>query len=184
MSDALSFRVELGGGAVLRRLTMEDLDAVWSLVSAERDRLGIWMPWVATNTSIEDQRAWFERVLANPVTLDGCGIWEDGRYAGGVGLGWDTFEIAGELGYWVGSDFEGRGLVTRSCRALIDHGFGELGLHRIAIRAGVENIRSRAVAERLGFKLEGVHRGEGRGSGGFYDLAVYGLLEDDWPGPS
>ena len=181
MSDAVSFSVDLGEGALLRRYTMEDLDEVWSLVVAERDRLGVWMPWVATNTSIDVQRAWLERVLADPATLDGCGLWAGGLYAGGVGLGWDTFEIAGELGYWVGRDFEGRGLVTRACRALIDHGFGRLGLHRIAIRAGVENVRSRAVAERLGFKLEGVHRGEGRGSAGFYDLAVYGLLEDDWP---
>ena len=181
MSDPASFRVDLGGGAVLRRYEMDDLEAVWSLVQAEHDRLGVWMPWVATTISIDVQRAWLERVLANPSTLDGCGLWADGLYAGGVGLSWDPFEIAGELGYWVGSEFEGRGLVTRACSALIDHAFGGLGLHRMSIRAGVENVRSRAVAERLGFRLEGVHRGEGRGSAGFYDLAVYGLLEDDWP---
>jgi ribosomal-protein-serine acetyltransferase len=66
-------------------------------------------------------------------------------------------------------------------QALIDVGFTELGLHRIEIRAGVENVRSRAIPERLGFTREGVLRGEGRGSGGFYDLVVYGLLEDEWP---
>ncbi len=49
------------------------------------------------------------------------------------------------------------------------------------IRAGVENERSRAIPERLGFTEEGVARGEGRGSQGFYDLVVYGLLEDEWP---
>ena len=58
--------------------------------------------------------------------------------------------------------------------------FGEFGVHRVVIRAGVENVRSRAIAERLGFTMEGVARGEGRGSGGFYDLAVYAILEDEW----
>jgi ribosomal-protein-serine acetyltransferase len=48
------------------------------------------------------------------------------------------------------------------------------------IRAGVENARSRAIPERLGFTYEGVAREEGRGSGGFYDLAVYGLLDREW----
>ena len=56
------------------------------------------------------------------------------------------------------------------------------GLTWIAIRAGVDNARSRAIPARLGFREEGVLRGEGKGSGGYYDLVVYGLLEDEWRG--
>jgi ribosomal-protein-serine acetyltransferase len=48
------------------------------------------------------------------------------------------------------------------------------------IRAGVDNARSRAIPERLGFTQEGVLREEGRGVEGFHDLVVYGLLEDEW----
>jgi ribosomal-protein-serine acetyltransferase len=173
------FRADLGDGAVLRRYTLEDVDELWALVQAERERIGVWMPWVASTRTIEAQRAWLERVTVAE-GLDGCGIWASDRYAGGAGLSWDPFGIAGEIGYWIGAEFEGRGLVTRACRALIEHGFGVVGLHRISIRAGVENARSRAIPERLGFTREGVLRGEGRGSGGFYDLIVYGLLEDEW----
>jgi ribosomal-protein-serine acetyltransferase len=93
----------------------------------------------------------------------------------------DPFGIMGEVGYGIGSAHEGRGLVTAATRALIDIGFGELGLHRIVIRAGVGNARSRAIPERLGFTLEGHAREEGRGSGGFYDIVVYGLLDREWP---
>ncbi len=64
--------------------------------------------------------------------------------------------------------------------ALIDLAFGELGVHRIVIRAGTENVRSRAIAERLGFIPEGVAREEGKGSIGFYDLIVYALLDREW----
>jgi len=178
--DASKFQTDLGSGAELRRYSLKDLDAVWALVDAERDRLGPWMPWIASTTTLEHQRTWLARVVADSESLDGCGLWVDGRYAGGVGLSTDPFGITGELGYWVGAEFEGRGLVSKACLALIGFGFGA-GLHRMMIRAGVRNVRSRAVAERLGFTFEGIHRGEGRGTGGFYDLACYGLLEDEWP---
>ena len=63
-----------------------------------------------------------------------------------------------EIGYWLGRSAQGRGTVTLAVRALIDHAFGAWKLHRVVIQAGVGNARSRAVAERLGFTLEGVLR--------------------------
>jgi ribosomal-protein-serine acetyltransferase len=173
--------VDLGEGAELRRLTLDDLDAVWALVDAERARLRPWLPWVDGTTSIDDQRRWLEGVIATERSLDGCGIFVDGAYAGGAGLTWDQFGVVGEIGYWIGSAHEGRGLVSRATRALIEIGFGELGLHRITIQAAVDNIRSRAIPERLGFTQEGVIRGAERSPRGYHDLAVYGLLEDEWP---
>ncbi|MGA9161595.1 MAG: GNAT family protein [Actinomycetota bacterium] len=175
---------DLGEGAVLRRLTMGDLDAVWALVDAERPRLEPWMPWIDGTRTVEDQRRWLESVVHDERTLDGCGIFVGGRYTGGAGLRWDPFDVRGEIGYWIAAAAEGRGLVTRAVRALIGIGFGELGLHRIEIRAGVENARSRAVPERLGFVMEGIERGGERGSRGFYDLVVYSLLEHEWRGGS
>lgn len=172
--------LELAPGAQLRRLTMDDLDAIWRLVRAERERVGRWMPWIELTNSIEDERAWLETVTTDPSGLDGCGIFVEGGYVGGVGLTIGPFGIGGEIGYWIGSEHEGRGLVTAACRALIDIGFRERGLHRITIRAGVENVRSRAIAERLGFVQEGVEREGGRGVGRYYDLVMYGLLEREW----
>lgn len=173
--------VHLGEGAILRRLTMEDLEEIWSVIQAERDRLGVWMPWVEGTRTIEDQRRWLDGVVADEDGLEGCGMFVDGRYVGGVGLMPGPWGIAAEIGYWIDAAHEGKGHVTRAVGALIDIGFGELGLHRIEIRAGVDNPRSRAIPERLGFTREGVVRGDSRGSGGFYDLVLYGLLEDEWP---
>lgn len=172
--------VQLGDGALLRRYVADDLDELWRVVQAERDRLGEWMPWVEHTRSRDDQKAWLDRVIADLDNLDGSAVFAAGELAGGVGLSFDPFGISGEIGYWIRADCEGRGLVTRGARALIDLAFHERGVHRVVIRAGVENVRSRAVAERLGFTFEGVARGEGRGTGGFYDLAVYGLLQDEW----
>jgi ribosomal-protein-serine acetyltransferase len=173
--------VDLGDGAVVRRLTLGDVPEIWALVEAERDRVAEWMPWVEATKTIEDQRRWVQQVLADERSLDGAGIFVDGAYAGGTGLMVDEFRISGEIGYWIASTHEGKGHVTRAVRAMIEIGFRELGLHRIFIRAGVDNVRSRAIPERLGFRPEGVLRGEGKGSRGFYDLVVFGMLEDEWP---
>ena len=172
---------DLGDGATLRRLEMSDLEDVWVAVDASRERLAPWMPWIDGTRTIDDQRAWLETVVRDPGTLDGGGMFVDGRYVGGAGLTWDPFRVKGEIGYWIIGEFEGQGIVTRAVRALLDVGFHEVGLHRIEIHAGVENTRSRAIPERLGFTLEGVERESGRGSFGFHDSVVYSMLEDEWP---
>jgi len=147
---------DLGGGAVLRRLDLADLEGIWAVVEREHDRLGVWMPWVELTPTIEEERAWLESVVMNQDTLEGCGVFVDGRYVGGVGLMPGAYGISAEIGYWIDSAYEGRGLVTRAVRALIDIGFEQLGLNRIEIRAGVDNHRSRAIPERLGFTFEGI----------------------------
>ena len=75
--------------------------------------------------------------------------------------------------------------MTRCCSAVIDYGFGELGLHRIQIWADALNRRSRAVPERLGFTLEGTRREDTRvrGAGGaseWRDTVVSSLLDREW----
>ncbi|HEX6845106.1 MAG TPA: GNAT family protein [Actinomycetota bacterium] len=172
--------IDLGDGAELRRYVLDDLDALWAAVDENRERLGEWMPWVEHTNSIEDQRVWLERVVAAEEDLDGTGLFVDGDLAGGIGLSFGPFGIAAEVGYWVRAAYEGRGLIGRGAEAMVDLAFREHGVHRVVIRAGIGNVRSRAIPERLGFTLEGVARGEGKGLGGFYDLAVYGILEDEW----
>jgi ribosomal-protein-serine acetyltransferase len=183
VSAADPLPIDLGDGAVVRRYTMKDLDAIWAVASGERDRLGEWMPWVEHTTSIDVQRVWLEKVIADAGGLEGCGILVDGELAGGVGLSWDPFLIAGEIGYWNRRTFEGRGLITRAAAEFTRLAFEHVGLNRVVIRAGVGNVRSRAVPERLGYVQEGVERGGGKGLGGFYDIVVYAMLADEWTQP-
>ncbi|HET9309825.1 MAG TPA: hypothetical protein VFP41_01190 [Actinomycetota bacterium] len=73
----------------MRRYTMDDLGTIWSVVEAERQRLGEWMRGVEGTTSIEDQRAWLEKVVGESEGLEGCGIFVVDELAGGIGLSWD-----------------------------------------------------------------------------------------------
>jgi ribosomal-protein-serine acetyltransferase len=73
--------------------------------------------------------------------------------------------------------------MTAATAALIDWGFtGPWQLHRIQIQAGIGNAPSRAIPERLGFTWEGTRRDAGLIGERFIDLAVYGLLADEWAG--
>jgi ribosomal-protein-serine acetyltransferase len=54
------------------------------------------------------------------------------------------------VGYWMSADYQGRGIMTDCCKALLNYGFGALGLNRIEIRARTDNVKSRAIPIRLG----------------------------------
>ncbi len=85
-----------------------------------------------------------------------------------------------EIGYWIGKEFEGKGIVTTACREMITYAFQDLRMNRIDLRSMVNNHRSRAVAERLGFKLEGILRQQAILRGEPLDMAMYSLLRDEW----
>jgi ribosomal-protein-serine acetyltransferase len=175
-------RFDLGHGAELRRYRLEDAEELFALVDASRGRLGRWLPWVEDAKTVADERAWLEYVLAEggPAEL-AYGIWERDRLAGGAGMIVDRLNRSADIGYWLGDGFERRGLVTRATRALADHGFGALGLHRITIHCAPENASSRAVPRRLGFTEEAVLAEAGRIGETYSDLVVYRMLAQDWP---
>ena len=55
-----------------------------------------------------------------------------------------------------------------------------MNINRIQIKAATENLKSRAIPERLGFTFEGIERDAELHTRGFVDLAIYGLLKNDW----
>jgi ribosomal-protein-serine acetyltransferase len=178
-----SFTWRIDDEASIRPFTVEDAEALYALVDANRERLAQWFPWVDGSTGPESQRTFIERSIASDTDVEGNGIWVGEELAGSIGMSVDVIGNSADIGYWLDEAFEGRGLVTRACALFIDHGFTVMGLHRIVIRAAIDNARSRAVAERLGFTEEGTGRENGRVGGGRYvDLVTYGLLDREWKG--
>ncbi len=105
--------------------------------------------------------------------------------AGDEDAGWVTIQrvdredqMAG-IGYTISERFRGRGVATTAVRAVIDIAFGPLGIERLGAVAAVENIASRRVLERSGFRFEGIARGLLVIGGQRVDHARYGLLVTD-----
>jgi ribosomal-protein-serine acetyltransferase len=176
------WRLSVDGHVELVALEPDDAERVFALVLENYERLRKWMPWVTPESTAADTRAFIEGVRSNPnpALREANGIYVDGELAGGMGLNGDPMNAVGEIGYWIAGAYEGRGVVSRSVVALVDYGFRDLRLHRIEIRAATENLRSRAIPERLGFVEEAVLREAGRTGLGFVDLVVYGMLASDW----
>ena len=173
-------RFDLGDGAELREWTQSDAIEAFAEVDQNRERLRDWLPWVDSTRSPEDVRAFIQRCEASDGRQRSFGIYVDGVLAGNIGLTLDE-DNAGEIGYWITGAFEGRGLVTRAARELMRHGFEDRALRRMQLTAGVENDRSRAVAERLGMTREGVLRQAGRiREDRYVDLVMYSILREEW----
>jgi ribosomal-protein-serine acetyltransferase len=168
-------------GVELRSFGPEDAEAIFAAMDAERERLGEWLPWVHATQSSAQVGEFINRSLANEDSREGIGLWVNGELAGGCGLGVEAPMKSGEIGYWLRAKFEGTGIVTMACRALLDLGFGELGLHRIVICAGTSNLRSQAVPQRLGFTEEGVLREACKVGDRYVDVINFSMLDREWP---
>jgi ribosomal-protein-serine acetyltransferase len=167
---------------VLRSPTPADAAPIFALVDSQRAHLRRWLGWV----DAVRERAQIEAFLAGVLERERAGtslelvIEHRGAHAGICGFrSIDAANRAAEIGYWLSAELQGAGVMTRACRALVTHGFETLGLNRIALAAAVENAKSRAVAERLGFRLEGVQRDAEWLYDHFVDGALYSLLRRD-----
>jgi ribosomal-protein-serine acetyltransferase len=167
----------------LRVLREDDAAELFALTDANREYLRRWLPWVDLVTSEEDSRSFLATVTAQREAGRGptFGILSDGALAGVVGfLPVDLVNRVGEIGYWLAPRRQGRGVMTQCCRFVVRYGFLTLDLHRIQIAAGTENRESRAIPERLNFKLEGILRGRENLYGTFIDHAMYSLLRSEF----
>ncbi len=164
-------------------LEREDAEALHALIDRHREHLRPWMPW-ARAQDLAATRAFLEGralpALARGEGVDG-GLWWRGRLVGAAGIhSWSERPRRGSVGYWLSADVQGHGIATRATRALLAKAFEDLGAERVDLRAAVENARSRAVAERLGMRFEGVLRRELPVQDGYADMAVYALSADEW----
>lgn len=190
----------------LRTLHPDDAGEFFMLVEQNRTRL---RPWIDPGTLPGTARAarifaieCFFNSLNNPMDaillhdhyfqeLDHyfpplnppmeMGIWVKGGLAGMVSMSrlQDSFSAA-EFGYWISAQQEGKGMITRSVSALMDYAIQELKIKRFVIGCAVNNSRSRAVPERLGYRLHATQP-NGEIVGEFvYDRAIYGIRSTAW----
>jgi ribosomal-protein-serine acetyltransferase len=167
----------------LRLLEYRHAPALFDLIDGSREFLVEWQPWIAGITSVEDAKGVIRsglQALANNTGFR-VGIWFKGELAGVIGCNFiDWTSRSTDLGYWLGAQFQGHGLVIQSCRVLLNYTFGELGLNRVEISTALENLKSRAVAEKLGFKQEGIIRQYWFRHERYFDKVIYSLLAEEW----
>jgi len=167
----------------LRVLHEDDARELFFLTDDNREHLRRWLPWLDVVKREADTRAYLKATMKQRKEGRGpvFGILYEGALAGVVGfLPVDRVNRAGEIGYWLAKEREGQGTMTKCCDFVVRYGFLTLDLNRIQIAAATENVQSRAIPERLGFKMEGVMRARENLYGRFVDHAVYALLRTEF----
>jgi len=164
----------------LQLLEDDHAEGLFRIVDDCRDYLDPWLPWVRGNTTVDDSRRFIQTARsdwgAGRAVRTGI-VWR-GELCGTVGV--DVGKRSGDIGYWIHRNYQGRGIVTRSCRTLVDYAFSHYTLRRLVIRAAPENDKSWAIPERLGFTHEGLARKAGAHPDGPFDLKIYSLLREEW----
>lgn len=177
------FQHEVGHGIELRALNEADAPELFAAVERNRERLGRWLFWVHETRATADVRNFIRETLIQHAARQGlqCSIRVQGAIAGGIGCRIvEPRNRSASIGYWLDAALEGRGIVTRCCRPMLDYAFGPLGMHRVEIRCATHNERSCAVPARLGFTREGVLREAEWVRDSYHDLVIWSLLAHEW----
>ncbi len=179
------FYFKLDQDSKLRLLEPRHAEALFLLTDRSREYLKEWLPWVDFTKEVKDSKQYIESGIKKIGNHDGfeAGIWYQGELAGVIGLhGIDWTNRSTSLGYWLGEEFQGKGLTTKACKAIIDYCFIDLDLQRIEIRAATKNYKSQAIPERLGFQKEGQTRNSEFLHGRYVDHYIFGLVKEDESG--
>lgn len=106
---------------------------------------------------------------------------DTGQLIGNCGVRMQTAgAFEGDMGYELNPALWGQGIATEAARAIAAFGFESLGLHRIWAHCIAENVASARVLEKVGLRQEGRLRDKEQFKGRYWDVLLYGMLEDEW----
>ena len=174
---------------VVRELRVDDEEAWRTLRLTENDRLA---PWEATlPTGGGEAMSAFPVFVRRQTRRARLGeampfvVEVDNAFAGQVAVDpitWGATRSA-QVGYWIGSAWQGRGIMRLSVALVLDHLLGPVGLHRVEINVRPENERSLALCRGLGLREEGLRRGYMHINGAWADHVSFAALAEEAHGP-
>lgn len=161
------------GDLVLRPWTEDDIPAL--IAGCNDSEIAHWIPTIPHPYTEADARAF----LSGEATPEHTALAMEvgGRVVGGIGLGLNRHGYRGSIGYWVAKPARGQGVCTRSVRLLARYAFEDLQLQSVQLVTDPENLASQRVAEKVGFRREGVLRAHLRHPDGrIRDSVMFSLL--------
>ncbi len=177
------FRLKIDVESELELINQSHADELFDLVDDNREYLKEWLPWLDNNRYFQNTIDFIKisQIQYERNETVQFALMYKGKVAGVVGYHRiDWLNRSTSIGYWLGEQYQGKGLITKSCSKVLDYSFDRMGLNRIEIRCATENLKSRAIPKRLGFKEEGLIREAEWLYDHFVDHVVYGMLESEW----
>lgn len=169
----------------LRMFQERDAQEFYELTMNSKENLREWLGWLDFIHTVEDTDHHIKTSLHTFVENGGYptsfAILYKGKIAGTISF--NTINLmhkSGSVGYWLGQDYQGKGIMSKAFAAILSYGFRNLELNRIEVRAAAGNKKSRAIPEKFGFIKEGQIRQAEWLYDHFVDHIVYGLLAEEW----
>lgn len=152
-------------------------------ISADYDYLREFCPAPATGNTLETARSLIENYCEQNRTLQGlysliiyqkqiAGVFQFNRF--------DFLNSTTEIGYWIFSKYQGKGLISRCCKSMLEYTFEELNFNRVEVKCAIANKKSQAIPRKFGFVEEGVLRQNEKLNGKFTDSILFSLLKEEW----
>lgn len=165
---------------LLKNIELEDDHVIYSTIIDNFEYLKEWLPFINNTFDLDHVKTFIEgaiHISSNDLVFL---IYYNNQFVGIISLkDIDQTNKKAEIGYWLAESFQKKGIVSRSCKRLIEYAFNDLHLNRIQIKVAKYNTKSQAVAARLGFIREGIERDGELHTDGFVNLIVYSLLKND-----
>ncbi len=166
----------------LVQMNEDHAEELFVLVNDNREYLREWLPWLDTITKAKETNAYILTQLEKFARGEALFqvIFYKEKIVGVVAFNTiDTANSIGYIGYWLDQEVTGKGIMTLAVQDLIRMSFNELHLEKVEVRCAAQNMKSRAIPEKIGFKNEGLIRNAENVNGKMLDHVVYGLLKDD-----
>ena len=165
---------------VLRRMLMEDAQALFEMRSDERVMQFLDRPRAKTIADAENLIRLIDHDIDSNIGITwGVSLHGTSRLIGTMGF-WNITKahFRAEIGYLLHPDFQGKGLMMEAAKKTIDFGFREMGLHSIEANINPNNLRSAKMLEKCGFVKEAHFRENYYYDGKFLDSVIYSLLNN------
>lgn len=133
---------------------------LYQAIAHDRVSLGKWLPWAYQMKSAQDEASFIQTIQEKMIKdrMVVLTILVNGEPSGMIDLHNLVKNQKGEIGYWLSSTYQGRGIVTNSVLKLCQYAFSELNLQYIDLIVAVENGKSARVARNADFKLMGMKK--------------------------
>lgn len=167
----------------LKTVQLDDVEYRYKVIDENREFLKKWLGWLDFYEKPEDLLKYTKvcQERENKKEAFAFGIYYLNEFVGCIEIQDINYRNKKcEIGYWLSKKFNGKGIMSRSCKAVINYIFEELKLNKISILAATENHQSQAIPEKLKFIKEGTLMDNECLYGKFVDDYIYGITKKIW----
>lgn len=163
----------------LEPLTADHSEHLFELIHSSREHLYPWLPWIDRIHSPADTRVFIKTLCDEKGPQFAIKV--NGELCGSVGFYiLDHAQQFATLGYWLGTEYMGHGIMSDAVKTICHYGYSELDLRRIEVRSAESNVQSRNLPEKLGFYFEGIIANAEWLGDQYVDHACYTLLRPEF----